>query len=70
MKSEVLFLPYFLDPVVHNMNSLHDLVHYFYGYNKMLVRLLLLMLANSYKMEENLLYYSWIHNYDEYPDDL
>jgi len=48
-------------PAFHNiMNSLYDLVHHFYGYDKMLVRLVLLMPPNSHKMEENLLHYSWM----------
>jgi len=60
MKNDVLFLVYLQDPAVHNMNSLHDLVHHFYGYDNMLVRLLLLILLNSYKMEENLMQYCWM----------
>jgi len=63
MKIKVLLLLYIQLQVllfIHNMKSLHDLAHHFYGYDNMLVRLLLLILLNSYKMEENLTQYCWM----------
>jgi len=69
MNSKVLFLLYLRDPAVHNMNSLHDLVHHFYGCNKDASEI-----ATSYAtkllQDGGKFVTLLLDGYDEYPDNL
>jgi len=67
MKSEFLFLLYLQDPAVHNMNSLHDLVHHFCGYDKDASEIAATCVT---KQDGDKFVTLLLDGYDEYPDNL
>jgi len=71
MKSEVLFLFYLQDTAVHKMNSLHDLVHHLYGYDKDASELEIDTSYASKLLQDGGKFVTLqLDAYDEYPDDL